>query len=213
LPAQQLQGKVEFLLEFQGEKIVPGQQYFSEKLKDSILIETLRFYVSDLQFFAEGKPITEASKMPFLIDSDVPESHSTTLILSNDKQFDEVRFTLGLDSLINVSGALGGDLDPTKGMYWAWQSGYINFKLEGETEACPARNHAFQYHLGGYRPPFQTVQSISVKGKSTRDFRIVVDIAAFLEQMDVSQDYQVMSPNAKAVELSAMLPAMFHAAK
>lgn len=213
LPAQQVDAQLAFDLVFQGEKIVPGEQYHSEKIGDEVLIETVRFYISDLQFFADGKPVTSVSETPLLIDAGVPESCTTSLELNEGASFDEVRFTLGLDSLINVSGALGGDLDPTKGMYWAWQSGYINFKLEGETETCPARHHFFQYHLGGYRPPHQTVQSVVVSGKSTNHFRIEVDLATFLDQLDVSQTYQVMSPNAKGVELSAMLPALFRSAK
>jgi hypothetical protein len=36
-------------------------------------------------------------------------------------KYDQIQFQLGIDSLTNVSGAMGGDLDPTKGMYWTWQ--------------------------------------------------------------------------------------------
>lgn len=213
LPGQSATAQLVFRLVFEGEKIVLGEQYFSAKLSDSVRIETVRFYISDLQYFARGQQVTPVSETPLLIDAALPESCTATLELEKGRQIDEVRFTLGLDSLINVSGALGGDLDPTKGMYWAWQSGYINFKLEGTTAKCPARNHFFQYHLGGYRPPFQTVQSVAVKGKATDHFIVEVDIAAFLDQIEVSEVYQVMSPNAEAVELSAKLPTMFRSVK
>jgi hypothetical protein len=66
-----------------------------------------------------------------LIDFDENDSNALCLEIPDDIEFDAIQFNLGLDSLTNVSGALGGDLDPTKGMYWTWQNGYVNFKLQG----------------------------------------------------------------------------------
>ena len=57
---------------------------------------------------------------------------------------------------------MGGDLDPTKGMYWAWQSGYINFKMEGSCSQCLATKNNFEFHLGGYQQPFYAMQTIEL---------------------------------------------------
>lgn len=47
-------------------------------------------------------------------------------------------------------------------MYWTWQSGYINAKLEGKSNLVNTPTHAFAFHLGGYLNPFQTLQTISI---------------------------------------------------
>ena len=80
---------------------------------------------------------------------------------------DKIKFNLGIDSLTNVSGVMGGDLDPTKGMYWTWQSGYINFKMEGSSAVCPTRNHEFQFHIGGYQDPFYAMQTLELEVKNS----------------------------------------------
>ena len=121
---------------------------------------------------------------------------------------------MGIDSLTNVSGAMGGDLDPTKGMYWTWQNGYINFKLEGFNAVCNTRNHFFQYHLGGYQSPFATVQTLVLPLKSKAK-EVVVDVAIdkFLEEIDMSKTAEIMSPGAVAVELSKKLKGIFSVIK
>jgi len=48
-----------------------------------------------------------------------------------------------VDSLANVSGAMSNDLDATKGMYWSWQSGFINLKIEGKSASCKTRKINF----------------------------------------------------------------------
>ena len=59
-----------------------------------------------------------------------------------------IYFQIGIDSLTNVSGDLDGDLDPALGMYWAWNSGYINMKLEGKSSSCKSVKKEFQFHIG-----------------------------------------------------------------
>ena len=70
---------------------------------------------------------------------------SLALQIPSNIPFSKLKFQLGIDSLTNVSGAMGGDLDPTKGMYWTWQSGYINMKIEGKSNSCKTRKNQFQF--------------------------------------------------------------------
>ena len=55
----------------------------------------------------------------------------------------------GVDSLLQRSGVMDGDLDPVHGMYWTWQSGYIQFKLEGLLRDS-AGERKLELHLGGF---------------------------------------------------------------
>jgi len=54
-----------------------------------------------------------------------------------------------VDSIKNVSGVQEGALDPMKGMFWTWKSGYIFAKLEGQSDSSHLPSHYFTYHIGG----------------------------------------------------------------
>ena len=102
------------------------------------------------------------------------------LKLPPDLTYDQLAFDIGIDSITNVSGAMGGDLDPTKGMYWTWQSGYINFKLEGTSPDCPARKNEFQFHLGGYAYPNASVQKIALTATGQGNINVQMNLDMFL---------------------------------
>jgi hypothetical protein len=168
-------------------------------------ISTCRFYVSNLSFFSKGKLVTQ-QKEAFLIDLENSESLS---INNSNGAFDQLQFNLGIDSSTNVAGILDGDLDPIKGMYWTWNSGYINFKLEGSITNNTGKKIPFEYHLGGYLPPFQTIKTISVKRDNTESTTIQFDISQFIASIDFEKCSNVMIPGAIAVELSKSLATCF----
>jgi hypothetical protein len=176
-------------------------------LTDSSKIEitTCRFYVSNFSFFSKGKLLTQ-NKEAFLIDLENPESLS---IDNLDGDFDQLIFNLGIDSSTNVAGILDGDLDPIKGMYWTWNSGYINFKLEGSITNNTGKKIPFEYHLGGYLPPFQTIQTISIDRENANPATIQFDISQFISSIDFEKCSNVMIPGATAVELSKSLASCF----
>ncbi len=121
---------------------------------------------------------------------------------------------LGVDSATNSAGALRGDLDPIRGMYWAWQSGYINFKLEGTSARCTARKKKFQFHLGGYLPPLQTVQVLTfsrntAQAAQSKEWLVIVDVREFLAGIDLATLHTVMSPSPDAVRLARKAASAF----
>ncbi|MBK6699714.1 MAG: hypothetical protein IPG55_07385 [Saprospiraceae bacterium] len=120
-----------------------------------------------------------------------------------------ISFNLGIDSTTNVSGALGGDLDPTQGMYWTWQNGYINFKLEGKSTLCKTRNNEFQFHIGGYMNPFNTLQKIELPINNVGSYTIVFDLEQLMDKIDLSILNHVMSPQLDAVEISKKIVTAF----
>lgn len=126
-----------------------------------------------------------------------------------DVVYDTIKFHLGIDSLTNVSGAVGGDLDPTKGMYWSWQSGYINFKLEGNSPLCNTRNHEFQFHLGGYSAPFASMQTVYLPLTAKQKANILFDVQKLLSAIDLSVQQSIMIPGGDAVALSRLVASSF----
>ncbi len=176
--------------------------------KRNITVENLKFYISNLSLFQKNKLVYKDSASARLLDLDNPKS--LTIKLNKIKKFDRIIFNLGIDSTTNISGALGGDLDPTKGMYWTWQSGYINFKLEGTDPRCNSRHHRFQYHLGGYAFPFATIQQVELKlTKKLSKAIIVLPLENFLKAINPEKKPMVMSPCKEAVELSKLLSNLF----
>ena len=140
---------VSFVVRY-NEKIVDlSDSSFVENDSNRLQIDALRFYVSNFCFLKNGAVVLQEKNSYHLIDASDKSSQTLSIKNTNKINFNELAFSLGIDSITNVSGAMGGDLDPTKGMYWTWQSGYINFKLEGKSANCPKRNHAFEFHLGG----------------------------------------------------------------
>ena len=109
---------------------------------------------------------------------------------------------MGIDSTTNVSGAMGGDLDPTKGMYWTWLSGYINFKLEGTSNICKTRHNEFQFHLGGYQHPFNSLQTVFIEISSKSTIEINIDLLKIFQQINLAQQHHIMSPEQDAMDFS-----------
>lgn len=176
-----------------------------EKLSDgtTVRITTFRFYAGIPVVNGDG----QANLLPYdyhLVDAEDTASWTVTMPHPAPPYF-----RLGVDSLTNVSGAFGGDLDPIKGMYWAWNSGYINLKLEGTSPASPYRTHAFELHLGGYLPPYATAQRVLLPKLGTDDVMLQVDILPLLEAADVRTKCNVMSPGDVAVRLSHVAATMF----
>ncbi len=178
-----------------------------------LTIETLKFYVSGIKLYQEEDLVFALANSFHLLDAAEPGSFDIKFECPDSIVFNYIQFNIGIDSLTNTSGALGGDLDPTKGMYWTWQSGYINFKLEGVADRSPARHHRFQFHIGGYQAPFESVQKVKLAVKNTREIEIQVAVDQWLATIDLSETYQIMSPNAAAIKMAQRLPTIYSIAK
>lgn len=168
-------------------------------------IEVLKFYVADFRFLNKGKEVGREKNSYHLVDVSIKSTLEFKISAPLQKEFDQLIFNLGIDSTTNVSGVLGGDLDPTKGMYWTWQSGYINFKLEGKCNVCQTRNKEFTFHLGGYQQPFYALQMLSFPLKNTNKINLIVDAKKILHQIDLEKINQIMSPSHEAVLLSKVV--------
>ena len=177
--------------------------------QESIQFETLKFYISNLRFnLNNGKTFIEKNSWHLIEMEDRNSLHVSVPDSLNDS-IRNISFNLGIDSTTNVSGALGGDLDPTQGMYWTWQNGYINFKLEGKSTLCKTRNNEFQFHIGGYMNPFNTLQKIELPINKVGSYTIVFDLEQLMDKIDISILNHVMSPQLEAVEISKKIATAF----
>jgi hypothetical protein len=168
-------------------------------------ITTCRFYVSNFTFYSNNKLVSE-QKGAFLIDLENLESLQLSFPISGA---DSVRFNLGIDSSTNVAGILDGDLDPIKGMYWTWNSGYINSKVEGTFTKTNGVKIPFEYHLGGYLPPYPTLQTLTFNCQKSESTLVKLDLSQFITSLEIEKCNNVMIPGPKAAELSNFLATCF----
>ncbi|MBK8482933.1 MAG: hypothetical protein IPO86_00690 [Saprospiraceae bacterium] len=197
-----------------GSKVLSMDDSLNQSNDSSVLrITQLKFYISKIKFLNHGKVVMEENNSFHLVDAS--QINSLQILIDNKQNipFDELKFNLGLDSTTNVSGALGGDLDPTKGMYWTWQSGYINFKLEGKSNVCKTRNNEFAFHLGGYQQPYYGLQTLSFPLNNTNRIHLNLDVLEIIKEINLTKTNHIMSPSAEAVMLSKIVANAFTLSK
>lgn len=174
---------------------------------DSFVLHTFRWYLGNVVFWKNGEVVFSEKGRYHLLDMEDSTSRAWPLPQAAIGA-DSLSFNLGVDSATTRSGAMGGDLDPTKGMFWSWQSGYINVKLEGTAAQSTARGKTFELHLGGYWPPFQAAQPVGLPiGKTTRaeNLELTLELAPLFDAVDWLQKPNIMSPGAETVRLSKRL--------
>ena len=182
------------------------QVYLTEN-KDSIRFSTLKMYFSDFRFM--DKINGGISTIDTLIFYDLADSSTHTffneLALTN---FESLAFTLGLDSTKNVSGELENAYDPLLGMYWAWNTGYVNLKLAGKSSLVLTKTHDFEFHLGGYRFPYASAQQVQV---DLLDSYIQFELSLlFPDVISLKKTHHLMLPGKEAFLILQGLAACFN---
>jgi hypothetical protein len=194
-------------------KLTLNKQYFLVNSSDSIQIETLKFYISNIEFYNNEQLLYKEKNSFHLIDA----ADSTTFYLPinflSKTWYNKIKFNVGIDSTTNYGGAMGGDLDPTKGMYWTWQNGYINFKIEGKSLLSNAKNKEFVFHLGGYQNLFSTLQTIQLPVSNNSNINIYIYVNKWLDEIDLKKQNHIMSPSKEAVLIANKLSTIFSVLK
>ncbi len=187
-----------------------NKQYITP-MKDTIALKSIKCYISSIQIQYSDNSIFKQKESYHLIDIENPKSWNIPITLSNDKIISKVAFNIGIDSLTNTSGALNGDLDPLNGMYWAWQSGYINLKIEGESPSCKTRKNEFYFHIGGYLPPFNTMRKIElILDKKANKINIGMDLNKFFSNIRLSETNSIMIPGELAMKIADSTTNLFY---
>ena len=142
------------------EKLELGKLY-NNSFNEPFTITRFKYYISNLTLKRIDGTNAAIPSNYFLIDEQ--DSTSKKLIIPVDTgSYTAITFTIGVDSIKNVSGTQTGALDPMNGMFWTWNSGYIMAKLEGTSPLSKAPNQAIEYHIGGFRNKENTVRSVTL---------------------------------------------------
>jgi hypothetical protein len=187
-----------------------GKRYKIDSENSPLTINLFKCYVSHIAFYNEEELVYRATDEAFLLDGSEKNSLTRTITLPGDINYTELRFYFGIDDKTNDKGISGGDLDPMKGMYWTWQTGYINMKMEGNCLASGSTDHTFQFHLGGFISPFASFQPIFIKTENKRELNISIELADFIKKIKLADTHTVMSPSQQSVLLSKYAASMFY---
>jgi hypothetical protein len=210
-----------------GDKPMVEETWFVSKNGDSIQFDNIRFYLSNIQFETIDNQIIKDDEMAHLVDVFELNSLKIAFQKVDFTRLKMMHFDIGIDSSTNVAGALGGDLDPQRGMYWAWQSGYVNLKIEGRSPQSKNRKNGFQYHIGGYLSPFYALKNVRLPVKVggfnvenaptanipnpryTEGVVLKMDVSKFFENITISTQNSIMMPCKEALELADYSVPMF----
>jgi hypothetical protein len=192
------QQKITFQVEW-NKNILPTLPATLQLDKQTLEIKTLKLYLSNVRAISDNKTIY-ATKRFYLYDAERAEVVFDFPEAQHIKQY---CFTLGIDSATNSEGVMGDVLDPTQGMYWTWQSGYINFKLEGNFH-----NEKIAYHLGGYSYPYNSSRSVCVDARPNSN-ALVFRLDSFLLGLSAKLPKNIMSPGEATMQLSDLLSTCF----
>lgn len=221
-PASLLKGKVEVVVvPIFNSKELNSKTLYVDAAGDSLHIATFRFYLSHIDIAGgAGDSITGYH----LVDAELPATQRFYLNDIPVGSYSSFQFTIGVDSLANVSGALSGDLDPSKGMYWAWNTGYIMAKLEGTSSICKTLHHEFQFHIGGYLPPFNASRNVTLQAptpivvaeRKTTTMVIYADAAKWLNgatTIHLKETNDVVMPGKQSMSIADNYEQMFRIAE
>lgn len=201
-------GLLTFEFFFGEQKLELNKTYFIKGLHDSVSISSFKCYISNIRIKnTKGKSVC-AEKKHHLLNIENP---ATLIIPINTKlPATAITFNIGIDSITNSKALLSGDLDPLNGMYWTWQSGFINWKIEGSSPHLNTRNDHFQYHIGGFTAPFNTLQTVTLKlDEPSNTSCILVDLKPFFETDGLFNTPEIMSPGLKAMALANVFSTLF----
>jgi hypothetical protein len=166
-----------------------GTQSYTNANGDDFKVTTFKYYVSNISFKkADGSKVSIPESYYLINAADLTSTlQSITNVAAGD--YTGIEFTIGVDEARNFAGAQTGALDPAKGMFWSWNSGYIFVMFEGtSTKSTQAGNQLF-YHIGGAKAPTNAVRKatltfpsvLKIRSNASPELHLIVDVASLFK--------------------------------
>lgn len=160
-----------------------------------VQLENLKFYICDIKVkYTDGQEITFPKHQLINLEDQpniqIPNFKATGIV--------DFSFGIGVDSTTTMQGVFDGDLDPAKGMFWTWQSGYVNFKVEWAS----ADQETF-FHIGGFANDQNSFRTIHLKSNPKKTLKSLdFDLKAFADLMQQKGYSGIMSPGKQACDIA-----------
>ncbi len=156
---------------------------YTNAVGEKFSISMLQYFISNIKVAtADGKTYTVPQEKSYFMINGADKASRFSKVEVPEGDYSKVTFTLGVDSLRSTMdiGKRTGVLDPAaggghsgSGMYWGWNSGYIFFKFEGNSNVIsddisgdPTGKKQFKYHIGGFggysAPTINNIKTITI---------------------------------------------------
>jgi hypothetical protein len=186
-------------------------------------VSAFKFYIHGIQMINtdSGKVFELPRDDYYLVD--FADSASVKIKVGiHPFKYNRIAFTVGVDSARNVSGAQTDALDPAKGMFWTWTTGYIMAKLEGNSPVASTPNNAFEYHIGGFRQGESVLEKITLlfpfsseidlKPGKTTEMSVTANVNSWFynpHDVQISTTPTCMTPGTLAMQIAENYRKMF----
>ncbi len=129
---------------------------------DTFSVTSFKYYISNISLSSVSGQTVQLPATYFLIDEADSTSRFFTLKNVPAGEYNGISFMIGVDAARNTSGAQSGALDPVKGMFWDWNSGYIMAKMEGSSPQAGNAMKSLSFHIGGFTTKNAGVRDVSL---------------------------------------------------
>ena len=196
-----------------------GKDYLNP-LGDTFSVTSFKYYIFDISFIEAGTGKKYASPSQYYLINEGDTTSKTIMLQMPPGQYSAISFSLGVDSLHNVSGVQTGALDPINGMFWTWHTGYIMAKLEGKSPASTAPFGNITYHIGGFKTGENVLKQITLPlsnanltAGNTAQLSIAADINVWFKNandLKIAEQPFCMNPGELALKIADNYAGMFH---
>jgi hypothetical protein len=204
------------------DELIPGTTY-KNAFGEDYSVKTFKFYVHGIELSnSQTNNVVRFDKNDHYLINAIDSSASFITLNVPPSTYDGISFIMGVDSIRNTSGAQTGPLDPAKGMFWTWSTGYIMAKLEGNSPAAQTPNNVIEYHIGGFKGAesvirrvllnFPSGQQVDLKKGSQSMITISANINRWFNHTSairISDKPVSMSPGSLATQIADNYATMF----
>ncbi len=166
IPAKERKGNGGIMLQFVnciGDSLVRlDSSLYKNSYGQDYSINRIRYYIGNIKLYTKDGKEGYASHEYFLIDEDGSSPNTCYLDVDPLKNYTSISFIIGVDSIHNCSGTQSGALDPVHGMFWAWNTGYVFFKMDGKASSSKSSGNMLEFHIGGYKYPNNCIREVSL---------------------------------------------------
>ena len=182
-----------------GSSVLNADSTYKNQLGQPFSVTNIKYYISNI-YLKKANGSKYVCKEYYLIDDRDDDTKQINLTDVPDGEYTAIEYIIGVDSLHNCSGIQEGALDPIKGMFWAWNTGYIFLKFDGTSPLSKSNGRILEYHIGGYRNPHNCIRKVAlnfktpllISGSTNQTINIKADILQLFKSPTVI-DFSVLS--------------------
>lgn len=210
---------------FDGNEIELNTGNYTNQQNEQMTISTINYWFTNVKFIkSDGSEYAEEESYRLIRGDQSNTMHFHVSDVPNGT-YKGVKFMIGVDVPRNTSGAQTGALDPAINgdMFWSWNTGYIQFKLEGTSTVSTNADKSYKFHIGGVGQGIETPREVTLMfpsevtvGEKDGSIHLIADVDKFFgpsTPVSIANMSTMMHPNAMAAKIADNYAQMFRIMK